>query len=123
MLKYNSVNVFLQSLFWFLAFLNLEIKNVFFNRTIIKIAPLTFAVYLIHESLGFKVYLWQIINTNVTFLDNTIYFLIEIGIALAIFIICIVIEWLRQKLFKFIKFDKALNRLSQVIYCKVINLL
>lgn len=114
---------FFNLFFWFLAFLNLEIKNVFFNRTIIKITPLTFAVYLIHESLGFKVYLWQIINTNVTFLDNTFYFLIEIGIALAIFIICIVIEWLRQKLFKFIKFDKALNRLSQVIYCKVINLL
>ena len=50
--KYNSILVFLASVFLFLYFLNLKISSKIIIRISLFLSPLSFGVYLVHDQIG-----------------------------------------------------------------------
>jgi len=91
--RYSSIFTILGAVLFFYIFLQLRIKPPNF---IYKIAPLVFGVYLIHDSLeirsALKTHTFDIINNH-----NSIFsFIIIILLAIAIFVVCISIEKVRQ---------------------------
>lgn len=107
-LEYNNILVFISSLSIFLYFKNLNIKNKNLSRVITFIGPLTLAVYLIHEQyLMSKILYMDILNVPVCYHNNYSIFIV-IGYVISIFIICIGIEYVRQKLISFYNRRKIL---------------
>lgn len=90
--NYNFITVFIATVFLFLYFKNLNIKNMKLNNLINKIAPLTFAVYIIHTQIVLnEVLYFDILKLNILW-NNWIQILIIPLVTIGIFIICILIE-------------------------------
>lgn len=96
--SYSSILVSLASVLWFLAFLNLEIRPGRLSRFINTVAGAAFGVYLIHDHLYIRETLWTRID-GVALLDKWYLIFACLGIILAVYAVCTVIELLRQKLF------------------------
>ena len=102
-LQYNNIIVLIQSLALFLCLKDLNLKSVRLTKTVTFLAPLTFAVYLIHEQPQLRTVLYnKILHTEICY-HNPYGILIVIGSVLAIFVTCIIIEFIRQKILKGIK--------------------
>ena len=97
LLNYNFITVFLASIFLFLYFKNLKIKSLKVINTICKIAPLTFAVYLIHEQTVLRNILYLDLLNLKRFWNKPIQFVVIPITALAIFLLCIIIEKITQQ--------------------------
>ena len=89
----NHVLILLLSLFLFLGFKSLSIKN---SRAINFISSLTFGIYLIHDNWQIRRYLWNNIANGPAFEMTPWLLPISIGYILAVFCVCGVIEWIRQ---------------------------
>ena len=102
-LQYNNIFVLMESIALFMYFKQLNIKSSKLIKLIEFIAPLTLAVYLIHEQSQLRTVLYnKILHTEICY-HNPYGILIVIGSVLAIFIVCITIEFIRQKILKGIK--------------------
>ena len=109
LLQYNSIFVLIESVALFMFFKQLQISNSKLRKIIPTIAPLTFAVYLIHEQIELREILYkQILHTEICY-NNHYSILIFVGSVLTIFIICSLIEFVRQKLIKY----------SKILYIKI----
>ena len=88
------------SICYFLWFSTLNIKS----KAINFIASLVFGVYLIHDNRVIRghLYYWLNINNNMLITSSFIILKILIGMII-IFVSCIIIEFIRQKLFNFVK--------------------
>lgn len=93
LMSYNSPLVILGAVFFFYCFKKLKLKS----RIINKIAPLTFGVYLIHETPDNRFILKNIIQQVNNAIDNPILmFIALIAVAIIVFLICAGIEKIRQ---------------------------
>ena len=96
-LSYGNPFVIVSSLMYFFWFGTLKIKSKFINR----VSSLTLGVYLIHDNPYMRQWLYPFLG----FVEGKVYTgIIIIGkifaCAIAIFIICALLEWIRQLLFK-----------------------
>lgn len=107
--EYNFLPVIIQSVLYFLWFETLNIQNKIIN----KISSLVFGIYIIHDNPFIRghIYKWFRIDSNTTIYSKKIFIKIFI-VAFLIFIICAIIEFLRQLLFKFIKKRKLYIKFS-----------
>lgn len=96
--SYSSILVSLASLLWFVAFLNLDIRGGRTSRFINRVAGASFGVYLIHDHLYIRETLWTRID-GVSLLGKWYLLPASIGMILAVYAVCTVIELLRQRLF------------------------
>ena len=99
-LSYGNPLVILGSLMYFFWFGTFVFKNKWIN----KVGKLTLGVYLIHDNPYTRVWLYPVLG----FTEGKIYTGIIIiakvfACAFLIFILCIILEWLRQLLFQKIK--------------------
>jgi len=88
----------LWTLFLFLGFLGLNIKNKFINL----IGAATFGVYLIHEDMFIRPFLWFQLFKNASFQDSPYLIPYSIFVVILVFIVCTLIEILRSKIFRLI---------------------
>ena len=96
-LHYNSFPAILAFLL-FTWFKCKNIQNNNFTSFLVKIAPYTFGVYLIHNNRFVSNHLWNAIPNNI---HNSYYTIFAaIAICVTIFIICIIIDYVRDKLFR-----------------------
>ena len=103
LLAYSMPLVLIESVSLFLFFNSLEIKNKIIKKITLFIAPLTFAVYLIHEHLSIRNILYfDILHARICY-NNPYGIFIIIGSVIAIFICCIIIKYLRQNVLKLIE--------------------
>lgn len=114
--KFQSINspcIIIYSLFIFNYFKSLNIK---YNKWINYAASSVLSIYLIHDNIFVRMYLWRKI---VPFLDinSPYYLLINIGICLTIFIVCMFFD----KVFNFF-FGKSIEKFSALIGEKVTNI-
>ncbi len=106
---YNTIPLTISAISLFMFFKELRIKNEKIKNVILKIAPLTFAVYLLHEHPLVRERLYKfIVNTCAKYNCND--FLMLFGFAIAIYIVACVIEAIRRKILysienKFLKND------------------
>ena len=97
---YSAPFVICMSICYFLWFSTLNIKSKVINF----IASLVFGVYLIHDNRVIRehLYYWLNINNNMLITSSFIILKILIGMII-IFVSCIIIEFIRQKVFNFVK--------------------
>lgn len=108
-LQYNNIIIAFESIFLFLYFKGLEIKKEKIIRLVKKIAPLTFAVYIIHEQPTFRTVLYtKILHVDMCY-HNPYGIVIVFGSTILIFTVCILIEYIRKKVTNFIN-EKLLKR-------------
>lgn len=110
LLAYNSVNVLLASLCLFMYFRSIPIKS---SKTINYVASYTFAVYLIHANKFFyeDINLFKnIFNYESHYYSYSLIFSV-IAISIAVFIVCVLIDLFRNKLFELLR----IRRLSKFI--------
>ena len=101
----NKLPILLLSVSMFLTFKNLNIKN---NNFINAIASTMFGVYLIHDNILVRPFIWKTIFKNAEFLDSEYLFLHSILTSIIVFIGCVVIDYVRiilleKPLFKWIE--------------------
>ncbi len=94
--NYNFIFVLISSVALFIYFLNLKVKSNFIKNAVTTVAPLTFAVYLMHEQYSLS----RILYFNILELDKYYNNLMQIVIILLdvvfIFAICCIIEYIRK---------------------------
>ena len=101
--NYNSPTVWMASLALFFIFYKIEIGNRWIRKTVLWMGPLTFGVYLIHMNQHVAKELWgHWIHVSHMYSGSPELFLGHMLITvLGIFIVCILIDWSRLKLFQF----------------------
>lgn len=118
--SYSSILVSFASILWFLAFLNLNIRPGRAAHFINVVAGAAFGVYLIHDHLYIRETLWARID-GVALLGKWYLLFACLGIVLAVYAVCTVIELLRQKLFEPLNNNQKLKgfffRLDERLKC------
>ena len=95
-LNMNSLPLLLASIYLFLAFKNLNIKP---SKIINTIASTTLGIYIIHEHIFVKYYIWQSIFKNKMYYYDIIHIIGSAFISVFIvFIVGCIIDLVRQKL-------------------------
>jgi len=98
LLEYNSPTIVVASICLFLFFRTIRIPDGFLSKAILFVSPLTFGIYLIHEHYLLRD-LWITFWKVEDFVKKPYFILHYIGVVLAVFIICGLIEWIRNTLF------------------------
>lgn len=93
--SYNSICVVAATLCLFQFFRGLSVEGKVTNRLIPSVAPLVFAVYLIHEQPALRPHLWEWLNPG-QFAESPLAIPYVIACAITIFSVCCVIEWIRK---------------------------
>lgn len=102
----KSFALFAISLFMFIGFKNMNIKD---NDYINIIAKATFGVYLIHDNNFVRPYLWNFINAP-KYTNSVFIIIYSILIVIVIYSICTIIELLRIKFIEE-KYMKKINNI------------
>ena len=96
--SYHSVLVLGASVFLFLLFLNLDIRYELPKKVILWLAPATLGVYLIHDNLYVRAWIWPVLAMHQYVPGNYIWLLIP-GVVTVIYVGCTVLEKLRAAMF------------------------
>lgn len=118
--SYNSIFVFLGSVFIFLMFKNIKfnlsqsIKNI-----IILLSSVTFDVYLIHEQVVFRRILWTKILNMGKYSHSNLFIVYSCIYILGVFIVCSIIGITMKNVFKvinkYINIDKIENKFDYLL--------
>ena len=88
----NNIFMFILSISVFMLFKNINIGN---NFIVNKISSATLGIYLLHDG-ALAIYIWYNIFKSNVFIYSKIWFIYAIGSTLAIFLIGMLIDWIRQ---------------------------
>ena len=104
--------VLVQTVSFFLFFQTLDIHSKMINN----LAKLTLGIYLIHDNtfLRHLIYVWLRIDNGPV--SNYSFILYIFVIAFMIYVVCSIIEWSRQKIFKFIYNRKISVKIRKKYY-------
>lgn len=97
--RYDSTLILTQSVALFMVFLGIKVRNKRIVRATVFLSPLTFGIYLFHDNLNFKGFMWKSILHTDTMDLNWLMLPKIILIVLAVFMTGAIVEYLRQKLF------------------------
>lgn len=109
---YSNPITTLQSVAFFLLFGTFNFKNKFIN----KISKLTIGVYLIHDNDFVRRYLYDWLKIDNRYIYSSKFILYIFGCVILIFIVCAIIEALRQFIFKKIYNMKISNNIRNKYY-------
>lgn len=110
--SYNSPLVVPASVCLFLFFVNWNNMNARAYKVILCVSPSTFAVYLIHDNKVLRDFLWNSLIKPYQYSDHPVMIFRLAAYVLGLYIICSVIEYLRQLIFSFIKNSRWVNDLT-----------
>lgn len=111
--SYTSPTITLASVFMFTAFTKLKLNKTA-NKVIAFLAPLAFGIYVIHC----HPILFAKLNSSFVWITNQpeiLGILLVFAISLAIFVVCIIVDYLRLLLFKICKMDKFAKWIAKVV--------
>lgn len=95
--SYDTIPVLFASISLFQLYRGFSISNVCVVRIVRNTTPLVFAVYLIHNNSILKDFVWQSLrNSDIQY---TLLPLVVIGYSIAVFFICIAIDYVRYHMF------------------------
>ena len=78
---------------------------------IVRGAPFTFGVYLIHDNLLVRDWLWNTLSLT-TFSDQWMYPFVVLAVCLIIFVTCALLDAVRKKVFTLLKIDSQIAKLD-----------
>lgn len=105
------------ALFMTFATINIEFKkNV--SHLFSFLSPLTLGVYLIHDNPSVREPLWEFFDLT-RFINSGYLIVVLFASATVIFVVCIVMEWIRSEIFIFMKLDEIIlcigNRIDRFL--------
>lgn len=112
-LDYNGL-VTILSVLVFIIFRQMQIPVSWFWNMVVRIAPYTFGVYLIHDHLMLRDRLWPAINIS-SLRDLWTFIPIVFAICLLIFLTCVVFDAIRKILFSFCHVDSVIGKCDEII--------
>lgn len=110
-LDYNGIP-FVLSFLVFMLVRQMAVPENWFWNLLVKAAPYTFGVYLIHDHLLVRGWLWTTLSLH-SHCDTFVFPLIVIGLCLAIFAICACIDSIRKRLFTVLKIDNLIAKVDK----------
>ena len=116
----QSILTFLSALFLFMAFQKMDLK---YNKYINLIASAAFGVYLISDSNLVRPFLWQTVFKNAKYQNSLILIPYSIGVVILVYIVCTLIDLLRQSLLEK-PFMKLVNNYSETLtkpFASIVN--
>lgn len=111
--SYPSPLIVFASIAFFVLFINLKIKS---NKFIFTVSASSFFVYILHTN---PLFYFKILSGSLSSLtDQPWYILIAsvLGIAVAVYIVCTVIDVIRQKVFRLIHIEKFYNLIVKLLH-------
>lgn len=93
--RYDSAPSYIASLILFAAFLNIKFMPGKLSKLVLYASSATFGVYLIHDHADTSVWLWKSLDLP-SHMSNLAFPLFQIGSVIAIFVVCVLIDLLRQ---------------------------
>ena len=108
--NYNGILLFL-SVAVFVFIRQQQIPETGIWNLMVKVAPYTFGVYLIHDHLLMRDWIWKTLSMT-SYANQWIYALTVIVVCVLIFAICILIDTVRKRLFAILKMDDLMIRLD-----------
>ena len=109
----NSFTIFM-SLFFFLWISKVEIKQNWFTKSLVWMAPYTFGVYLIHDSDYIRRLLWDSILRYADVYSPWFVTYI-LATCVAILLVCVGIDFVRKQLFDLLRVNDRLTSLSHSV--------
>ena len=119
----NSIFIVIYALCMFELFKRIKMNKNVLSKLILTISKTTFGIFLIHYnyvilSMFLREKLWYVYKERILYsLEDTLFFCI------LIFIICMILEYIRQKLFKLFKIDNLVDKfVDKIKSIKVLGL-
>ena len=109
---YSNPFILIQSISYFCFFKTLNINSKIIN----KLGSLTIGIYLIHDNHFIRDYLYYWTKINRENIGSYQFILYVIGIAILIYIVSSIIEWIRQLIFHFIGNRKISKKIRNKYY-------
>lgn len=107
--EYNSILSFTFATSFFIYFSNKQLYSSFIN----KISSCTFGIYLIHDNYYSRIIIWNSIYPNIEYVNNPlIHSIVKI---IVVFIVCAIIEKIRQLIFSKINIDVICDKIAGLI--------
>lgn len=111
---YNSLFCYAQSIFLFMAFVNIRIISVM-KRFVECISPVILASYLLHCQEDIEKILWIKIHPSCYANSSEIIF-VAIVIVVAVIFVSIILETLRKKICQIFHIDKKFAELIEIVF-------
>ncbi|MBE6782107.1 MAG: acyltransferase [Ruminococcaceae bacterium] len=118
LVSYTSPTVLLSALMLLFFFSKLKTGKIL-SKVIATVAPLTFGVYLIHDNPNIRKHLIQGVFERVAAYNPLITIAIVLSTVICIFVICVLIDFLRDRLFKLLKVKERLLKLESKFIGKI----
>lgn len=118
---YNGLTFFV-SLSVFLWIKRLSFSESKVNQVVMKLAPYTFGVYLIHDNIYFRSILWGKLTTPNSYLDSLLFLPYMFSTCFVIFVVCLSIDYIRERFFKILKINSRVNEWLEKIVYKIARL-
>lgn len=93
---YSNPLIMLQSVAYFAFFSTLKLKSKFINR----VSQLTLGVYFIHDNVYMRLNIYKWLKIDIPEITSCKFLIYTLLIAIGIYIACLIIEWIRQFIFK-----------------------
>jgi len=128
--RYNSIFVLIASVALFLTFAKLKIKKAVLVKLIRYVSPIVIGVYLIHDNAYLRNVIWNELFCPSKIARDILLPVKAFGIVLLIFVVCIIIDYLRASLFALVesrrwyknamkKIDNSVHIISDKIFEKL----
>lgn len=114
---YNSVLVFMSSIFMFMFFLKIKIYSTAIRKILTFITPHLFGVYLYHNHPAIRDYIWKEVFSPLQYASSILIIPYFIFCVVSIFCFGILIDFLRSKIFARVKRSTAFH----FIYVRISN--
>ena len=108
---YSSIPNLLAAVSCFIVFYRLRVPKVA-AKIIAFVSPLTLGVYLVHDSEYLRATFWKWINTLVDPAFSAVHVWIVPIVVVAIFVVCCLADFLRIGIFKLLRVEKIMVRIS-----------
>lgn len=117
--RYDSPTMVIGSMALLAIFARMDVNNEKVIKIVNLITPLTFNIYIIHSNPLIKVNILHRHLPVIAELFTIPMLFVSMGIIVAIFVVCLFIDWIRFKLFKLIKADRLVEIISSFIEKKM----
>lgn len=109
--NYNGIP-FVLSVIVFIIIRQMQMVESGIRKILVRLAPYTFGVYLIHDHLMMRGWLWDTVSLT-SVCDQWTYPFIVVGLCCLIFLVAAFIESIRKKLFIFLRIDKLISKVDR----------
>ena len=112
--RYDSAPVYLMTMCLFVGFLNVRIPSGKLSRSIVRVAPLTLGVYLIHDHPSMRLWLWNAMNLPSN-MATPLFPLTQLGAVLGIYSVSAALDAVRSALFVPFERSRKLHSLCRLL--------